>query len=139
REVGGDSFPYGLQLLMDALSAASHRGDPIALLDLESALVRLREKVAHPDFVSDSINRLLLDNPHRITLTLRPDTGFSTHALAAEKARLARIKAAMNETERQAVIARAQALDARQQQKDDESILPKVGLEDIAPRMPYVE
>src|SRR5690606_11587639 len=34
REVTGDGYPYGLHLLMTALTSATHRGDPIALLDL---------------------------------------------------------------------------------------------------------
>ncbi len=138
REVGGDSFPYGLQLIMSALPAASHRGDAIALLDLEAALVRLREKIAKPDFVRDSIRQQLLDNPHRVTLTLRPDTHYSERAQAAEKARLARIRSALDAEEKQAIIERAQALEARQEQTGDESLLPKVGLEDIAPHMPYM-
>src|SRR5690606_16694910 len=28
REIGGDGFPYGLQLIMNALGSATHRGDP---------------------------------------------------------------------------------------------------------------
>ena len=138
REVGGDGFPYGLQLIMSALPAASHRGDIFSQLDLESALVRLREKIAQPDFVRQSIQRYLLDNSHRVTLTLRPDTQFSARAQAAEKARLARLADSLDEEQRQAINQCAEALALRQEQVDDESILPKVGLEDIAPHMPYI-
>ncbi|MBD3821759.1 MAG: insulinase family protein, partial [Thiotrichales bacterium] len=32
REIGGDSYPYGLQLILQSLAGAMHDGDPIALL-----------------------------------------------------------------------------------------------------------
>jgi len=139
REVGGDGFPYGLQLIMNSLPAATHRADPIALLDLDSALVKLREKVKDPDFIPSLVRRWLLDNPHRLRLTLRPDSQFTRRALEAEQKRLADINAKLTEDDRQWIVQRAKALQERQVQKDDDSILPKVGLEDIPKTMAYVE
>jgi Zn-dependent M16 (insulinase) family peptidase len=43
----------------------------------------------------------------------------------------------MTEAEKQAVVERAKALQARQVQVDDESILPKVGIDDIPPHLHY--
>src|SRR5690606_15854873 len=63
REIGGDSYPYGLQLILNALSAATHRGDPIAMMDLEPVLKQLREDVKDPDFIKRLARELLLDNP----------------------------------------------------------------------------
>ncbi|HEY8385374.1 MAG TPA: insulinase family protein, partial [Porticoccaceae bacterium] len=45
REITGDSYPFGLQLLMTALTSATHRGDPIALLDLDPVLETLRQRI----------------------------------------------------------------------------------------------
>src|SRR5690606_32091295 len=73
REVGGDGYPYGLQLIMTSLTSATHRGDPIALLDIEAALYGLRARILEPDFIQRLVRELLLDNPHRVRLTLRPD------------------------------------------------------------------
>lgn len=137
REVGGDGYPYGLQLILHALTAATHRGDPVAQLDLDRALTELRAKVADPDFIQNSVRKWLLDNPHKVRLTLRPDTQMASRAQAAEVARLAAMKSAMSDDEKQAVIARTKALQARQVQVDDESILPKVGIEDIPPHLHY--
>lgn len=44
REIAGDSFPYGLQLIMTAISPMVHGGDPVELLDLEPVLADMREK-----------------------------------------------------------------------------------------------
>jgi len=137
REVGGDSYPYGLQIIMTALSSATHRGDPIALLNLDPVLVKLREEVKDPQFIPRLVRELLLENKHQVRLVMRPDADLAKHKDAAEAAKLANIKANMSADEKQQVIDLATALKERQQQKDDESILPKVGLEDIPTHMHY--
>ncbi len=139
REVGGDGFPYGLQLIMNCLPAATHRADPIALLDMDSALVELREKILDPDFIPGLIRTWLLDNPHRLRLTLRPDSAYNRRAQDAEQQRLPRIEQKLTDDDRQIIVDRAKALQERQVQEDDDSILPKVGLDDVAREMPYVD
>ncbi len=131
REITGDGYPYGLQLILTALNSATHRGDPIALLDLDPVIAKLRQQIKDPNFIKDLAKKLLLDNPHRVTLTLRPDQTLSAKRVQAETQRLAAIKAQLSEQEKQNIIEQAKALELRQQRKDDESILPKVTLDDI--------
>jgi presequence protease len=137
REVGGDGYPYGLQLILTGLTSATHRGDPIALLDMDAALENLRQKTQDPHFIQTTVRKWLLDNPHRVRLAMRPDLQMNARIQAAEIARLATLKAGLNDVEKQHIIARAQALQERQLQQDDESILPKVGLEDIPTHLHY--
>ncbi|HEY7774107.1 MAG TPA: insulinase family protein [Marinagarivorans sp.] len=131
REVGGDNFPYGLQLILNGLTAATHRGDPVALLNIDSSLEKLREKIKDPSFIPSVISQWLLGNKHRVTLTLSPDAELSAGKDAAEKAQLAKIKAALSEEQSQQIIEQAQALLERQAHVDDDSLLPKVTLEDV--------
>ena len=131
REITGDGYPFGLQLILSAMPAAIHRGDPIGVLDIDPALEKLRAQVKDPQFIPDLIRRWLLDNPHRVRLTLRPDAELAQRRDAAEAARLEAIKSGLSEQERQAIIDQAKALEARQQQVDDDSILPQVTLEDV--------
>ncbi|HEC19296.1 MAG TPA: peptidase M16, partial [Gammaproteobacteria bacterium] len=131
REITGGSYPYGLQLILDALPSAVHYGDPLNALNIEPVLEQLREDIRDPAFIPRLIQEQLLDNPHRVRLTLKPDAGLSARRDAAEQARLARIKAALSEEEKQQVVALAAKLEERQNRQDDESILPKVGLEDV--------
>lgn len=133
REIGGDHYPYGLQLAMTALTAATHRGDPIALLDVEPALARLREATRDPDYIKRLARKLLLDNTHRVTLVMTPDPQLAERRDAAEQTRLAAIEAGLEDAQRNAIAERAKALAERQAQQDDFSVLPKVGLEDIKP------
>jgi Zn-dependent M16 (insulinase) family peptidase len=131
REIGGDSYPYGLQLILSALPTAVHRGDPIAVLNLDPVLERLRAEIKDPAFIKRQVRTLLLDNPHRVRLTMKPDPDLSRRRNAAEGARLEAIRAALSAEEKQRVVARAAELQQRQTRHDDPAILPKVGLDDI--------
>jgi len=131
REIGGDSYPYGLQLILNGLGAALQDSDPLALWDVEAVLSELRDAIRDPAYIRGLVQRCLLDNPHRVRLTLKPDTGLSARQQAAEAAQLAKRRAMLNEAERQQILAQTQALAARQAMVDDVSVLPKVGLADI--------
>ena len=137
REVGGDGYPYGLQLILTGLTSATHRGDPIALLDMDAALTGLHKKIQQPDFIQNLVKKWLLNNNHRVRLIMKPDTQLNKRVQQAEIDRLAALKAALTDADKQSIIDRAHALQARQLQEDDESILPKVGLEDIPAHLHY--
>ncbi|MBU2955331.1 insulinase family protein [Marinobacter sp. F3R08] len=139
REIAGDQFPYGLQLIMSAIAPMVHGGDPVELLDLEPVLATLRDKIRDPQYVPDLIRRKLLDNPHRVTLTLRPDDKLESRRQEAIREALARRKAELNDDEVRMIVDRAKALEERQMQKDDDSILPKVDLSDVPLQMPEPE
>ncbi len=138
REVGGDGYPYGLQIILTALNSATHRGDPISLLDLDPVLEKLRLEIQDPVFIKSLAKNLLLENQHRVRLTLKPDDQLAERKVAAETARLASMKAALSDDEKEQIIAQTKALQERQMQIDDDTILPKVGLEDIPEKMHYV-
>jgi len=131
REISGDSFPYGLQLILTGLSTALHRGDPIKLLDLDPVLEELRGLIKDRDFIPSLIRDLLLGNEHRITVTLQPDAGLAGRKAEAEKQRLAKIQHSLDDRRKQQLVEQARALSERQTQEDDPGLLPKVGLEDV--------
>ena len=131
REISGDSYPYGLQLILAGLSSAMHRGDPIKLLNIDPVLAQLREQIKEQQFIPKLIQELLLDNPHRITLTLNPDPELANRKLNAEMKQLATIKNSLSDADKQAIIHQSQQLAQRQIDVDDPGILPKVGLADV--------
>ncbi|NOZ52117.1 MAG: peptidase M16 [Gammaproteobacteria bacterium] len=139
REVGGGHYPYGLQLILDALPSAVHYGDPVAALDLDPVLAQLREDIKNPQFIKDLVRDYLLKNPHYVRLTMVPDATLSLQRQKEEAAKLAKIKAQLSNQEKNKIIDLAHKLLERQQQKDDESILPKVGLEDVPDSMHIAE
>ena len=131
REISGDGYPYGMNLILASLSSAIHRGDPIALLNLDPVLEKLREAIKDRNFIPQLVQQLLLDNQHRVRLTLRPDSQLAQRRDQSEAAILEQIRSSMDDLDKQAVIDQAAALEARQHQIDDESILPKVTIEDV--------
>jgi Zn-dependent M16 (insulinase) family peptidase len=130
REIGGDGFPYGLQLMVHALPPAIHHADPVAALDIDPVLNRLRERIKDPDFIK-GLARSLLENRHRVRLVLQPDPELAERRAREEADRLAEIKAGLTEAQKAEVIEQAAALAERQLNRDDPEVLPKVGLEDI--------
>ncbi len=135
REVSGDGYPYGLHLILEGLSAATHHGDPVALMNIDPVLETLRKNIEDPDYIKRLVTERLLSNQHRIRLTLVPDTGLAERRDQAEAMRLSTIKSTLSDAQQQAVIKLAADLEARQQQDDDPEILPKVSLDDVPAEM----
>lgn len=131
REISGDSYPYGLQLILAGLSTAMHRGDPIKLLNIDPVLEELRSLIKDDRFIPNLIQNLLLDNPHRVRLTLNPDTELANKKVQAEIDKLAAIKRSLSEDEKLAIVEQSKKLADRQMLEDDPGLLPKVGLEDV--------
>ncbi len=131
REISGDSYPYGLQLILAGLSTAMHRGDPIELLNIDPVLEELRILIKDDRFIPDLVQKLILDNPHRVRLTLKPDPELSKRKIQEELDRLAAIKSSLSDDEKLAIVKQAKLLAARQMEEDDPGLLPKVGLQDV--------
>ncbi len=131
RHIGGDSIPYGLNLMLEGFSTAIHDGNPIDVWEVDEHLQWLREQVKDKQWLPNLIKQHLLDNQHRVRVTLTPDSEKSARLAAAEQTRLDTI--AMDLTADDKDILHKQALDlaARQTAPDDVSLLPKVGLEDV--------
>ncbi|MEX2326272.1 MAG: insulinase family protein, partial [Pseudomonadales bacterium] len=132
REIGGDGAPFGLQLMFSCISAAIHRGDPIDLLDLEPVLQKLRKKIMDPGFIKSLVQELLLDNAHRVRLTLHPDAELNQRLRQDEKEKLEALKASLDPGQARLIIEQTDALARRQNAEEDISVLPKVGIEDVS-------
>ena len=131
RHIGGDSIPYGLNLMLEGFSTAIHDGNPIDVWEVDEHLQWLREQVKDEQWLPNLIKTHLLDNTHRVRVTMAPDSEKTARLAAAEQTRLDTI--AMDLTADDKAILKQQALDlaARQAAPDDLSLLPKVGLEDV--------
>ena len=131
REISGDGMPYGLTLLLNGLGSAIHGGNPLDVWQIEPHLAKLREQLTDPNWLPQLIKTHLIDNPHRVRLTLKPDAQKSERDQAVEQAQLDKIAAQLDDEAREELIKQAQLLEQRQAQEDDLSLLPKVGLADI--------
>lgn len=139
REIGGDGYPFGLQLILMAISGAVHRGDPVAVLNLEPVLEKLHRDIEDPDYVKRLVRELLLDNPHRVRLLMKPDAGLAAHRRSAEEQRLAKIRVQLDEQQVAEIVATANTLLERQNQRPDDSCLPRVTIADVPADVPEIE
>ncbi len=138
REVSGDQYPYGLSLLMRILGPWLHADDPISPLQIEQNLDRLRQATQDPQFFPTLIRKHLLDNPHRVSMLLRPDPGHAEREECALQERLDQFEQQLEEADRQKLVEDAIALAHSQDIEDDTSCLPTLELDDIDQQEPPV-
>jgi Zn-dependent M16 (insulinase) family peptidase len=107
--------------------------DPAALLDIDPILEQLQKRIGDPDYIKRLIRRRLLDNLHRVRVTMVPDTTKLDKDSEAERGRLASLHAELTRDRIARLQEDANALKARQAQEDDPDVLPKVTLADVPP------
>jgi Zn-dependent M16 (insulinase) family peptidase len=135
RENNTGSFPRGLALMLSALATWLHGADPLARLAFEVPLNAIKQKLAaNPRYFEGLIEQTFLNNTHRTTVLLQPDTEAGARQEAAERERLDKVRAAMTDAEVQNVIAETQRLKELQAAPDSPEALgaiPMLKLADI--------
>lgn len=131
RHIGGDGMPYGLTLMLEAFSTAIHGGDPLDVWQLDEQLAWLKEAVKDPMWLPTLIKTHLVDNPHRVHLTLVPDPQKTNKLIKQEQDKLNALNQGLDQAAKDILKQHAIDLQERQALEDDISLLPKVGLEDV--------
>ncbi|MDH3515152.1 MAG: insulinase family protein, partial [Gammaproteobacteria bacterium] len=131
RTLDGGHYPPGMRLLLRALPALLHGTDPLALLDVTPVMERLRKAVGESGYVGALVRDALLENPHRLRLTLVPDSSLSARREAEEHARLEALKAGMDAPGRAELVSAAAELETRQQSDVVADALPGLSLSDV--------
>ncbi|MEO6060930.1 MAG: insulinase family protein [Thermoflexales bacterium] len=127
REMNTGRYPRGLAMSVAALSTWLYGGNPLASLRYEAPIAAVRAALARGERYFETLIRTrLLDNPHRVTLLLRPDPTLRAREDAAETDRLAKARAAMAPDEVDAVIANTHDLRARQAAPDSPEALATI-------------
>jgi Zn-dependent M16 (insulinase) family peptidase len=135
RENNTGFFPRGLLLLMRALQAWLYGGDPLARLAFEAPLAAIKQRLAAGDHYFESmIQQYFLDNPHRTVVLLKPDPELQQRQDAAERDRLAQVRATMSAEALNKVMEDTQRLKLMQETPDSPEALatiPRLKLEDL--------
>ncbi|MBN2428314.1 MAG: insulinase family protein [Deltaproteobacteria bacterium] len=131
REVVGGHYPYGLLLLMRLLGPWIHNDDPVSSLHFQADLEKIRLACRQGPFFENLIREYLLDNPHRVSLLLKPDPDQEEREQKETESYLKKLHSGFTEKETEDLIARAEALQSFQEQEEDVSILPTLELDDI--------
>ncbi|MDX2470282.1 MAG: insulinase family protein, partial [SAR324 cluster bacterium] len=131
REISGGHFPYSLNLLFRFFGPWMHGGDPVQALDFDASLQSLKEALQSPNYLTAKMQEYFVDNPHRVTLTVKPDHEQGTRETNEETAKLAAIAKNLTEEEKKAVVERGIALEKQQEEVEDLACLPNLKISDI--------
>lgn len=135
REISGSRTPYGLQLLLSMVPLEMAGGDPLAAIDHESDLARIRELIKDPDFIKSKARHLLASQA-KVEATVVPDPDFFPARERAEAARLARESETLTEADLARLDAEAAALKEKQREAADASCLPMIDPASISRELP---
>ncbi len=138
REVTNTPYPYGLKLMLAFSGPWFHGGDPVAVLNFDADLKRLRDELAKGTFLEDRIRRHFLENLHRVRLVLAPDPELEKQRNAKVRAELEKIRHRLSADEAARIRQDAQRLAALLAAKEDISVLPTLEIDDIPPDVPAV-
>lgn len=134
RENNTGQFPRGLFLMLRALGTWLYDGDPFVPLAFEAPLAAVKQKVAEGNYFEELIQAILLENPHRLSIHLQPDTGLAAREEAEEAQRLKEAVASFTEADRQRIHAKTQRLIELQHTPDSAealATLPMLTLADL--------
>ena len=131
REVSNAGFPFAFKPAFTAIGAYLYGGDPFNALQFDSDLEQLQSERAKGHFFENLIKKYLLENPHRVTLVLKPDPDLTAREEATEKAKLEAIKQQLSSLETEQLIRDAARLEADQNAVQNFDILPSLELSDV--------
>ncbi|CAG1772664.1 hypothetical protein BAC2_02837, partial [uncultured bacterium] len=127
RELNTGSFPRGLALLIASLTSWVYHGDPLGPLAYEGPLNAIKNHFAsNPRYFEGLIQQYLLNNSHRATVILEHDAEYRQRLEDDEVARLAKIKAGLNEADLKAIIENTRQLKLAQETPDTPEALAKI-------------
>jgi Zn-dependent M16 (insulinase) family peptidase len=131
KEVTNTPYPYGLKLLMGFTGTWLHGGDPEEILELDAIMNRLKIAVDNGHFFENCIQTYLLNNPHRVLLSLKPDAAIEEKEEQRVAAELESVAATISDTDKDRLAQYAEALQVRQETQEDVSCLPTLAIADI--------
>ena len=131
RERSNAGFPYALRILFSLLAPYYYGGDEYSALNFDADVAHLEQARAEGRFFEVLIQSELLDNPHRVLLSVIPDPELEKRQRRRELERLAAVEAGLSESDKARIVAEALRLKSLQEAKQDLSVLPTLELSDI--------
>jgi len=135
RENNSGHFPQGLVIMLRALTVWLYDGDPFSILAFTGPLDQVKAGLrADSRFFEKIITAFFLENLHRTTVVLKPDSALAEQDNSNEKKQLDTIRDSLNPDEVQAVLENTSTLQQLQQTPDPPEALttiPRLGLSDL--------
>ncbi len=135
KEIKGGRFPRGLSFMFRMSASWIHGGDCLGGIDYARHFDKLREELARGPILENMIRKYLLDNPHRVLLTLSPKKGLAKEREERVRRELAVIKYGLTPADEEKIRRETAELEALQDSPDDFDCLPNLTIDDIPPKV----
>lgn len=113
-----------------------HGADPAEVLSVNKKIERLKQELEAGPYFQHKVKQYFLDNPHMVSLLMKPDEKYLEKLDKEEQARLEKIRASLSQAEIDDIIAKAKFLKERQEQQQNVSILPTLHVSDVPREAP---
>lgn len=132
-EISSSYGPYGLTLFFRTALSKLHGCDPTKSLSIHTLFKTLIKKVKEPAYLQQLIQKYLVDNPHLVKLTIRPDTKVETLEKEKENNKLLQIQTKLSLQEKKEILLQNKQLKEFQKKLEGQSldILPKLDIKDV--------
>ncbi|MEM8858175.1 MAG: insulinase family protein [Chloroflexota bacterium] len=134
REANTGGFPRGLSYMLSSLSDWLHGGDPIEALRYEEELAAVKEKIAAGGYFESLLKEYVLDNNHRTTIVLEPDTELKERLETEEAERLSAARQSFTQEQLAEIVENTKTLKELQEAPNDPEALanlPSLALSDL--------
>jgi hypothetical protein len=131
KERTNTPYPYGIKLLLGLSGVWFHGGDAVSALLLDKDLDALRQALEEGPFFENLIRTWLLDNPHRVRLTLSPDQSLDEKETARVRQELDTIRSGLSDEDLARIRSDNVTLEQLQNSDEDLTSLPTLSLDDI--------
>ncbi|EUB58568.1 Presequence protease [Echinococcus granulosus] len=132
-----DNARFGLQVILGLAGVVNHGGDVQTALSAQQMVDRFKSDLAaDPEMLQKLIDHYLVQNPHRLCVTMLPDAEFEAKQKVKETQRLEKAISGMSAEKREELLKDVRELAEKQknQTEEDVSCLPCLSLLDIPPK-----
>ena len=138
RESDFGGRPIGLAYVIRMMDNWLYDNDPLELLHYEEALLNIRKGLSGTYF-EDLIRQSILNNNHKVLVSIYPERGLQERKDAEVKEHLAAVKANMSKEEIDAIVEQTKRLKIRQETPDSEEALASIPLLELSDLNPNIE
>lgn len=135
RESNFGGYPRGIVYMIGALQTWLYGKDPFEPLAYEKPLQAIKARLNNHEYVfANLIKQYLIDNPHRVTLTMLPSATWQSERDEAERARLGAARARMSDADLDQIVEETRKLKEMQVAPDSPEALatiPSLTLADL--------
>ena len=127
RENNTGPYPRGLILMLRSLGTWLYGHDPLEPLKFEKPFNALKQKLTGNNRILETLTQnYLIDNPHRVTVTLLPDPELANQRLEKEQAILREYKNRLSFSQLEQLVSETMVLKEAQQTPDSAEDLAKI-------------